>query len=54
MTIVMGLVTNYPYAIAPGMGLNAVVFSLALGRVSRWQRPWASSSSRASPSPSSC
>ena len=29
MTILMGLVTNRAYAIAPGMGLNAVVaFSL--------------------------
>ncbi|HOU27993.1 MAG TPA: NCS2 family permease [Thermoleophilia bacterium] len=32
MTILMGLVTNRAYAIAPGMGLNAVVaFSLVLG-----------------------
>jgi adenine/guanine/hypoxanthine permease len=33
MTILMGLVTNKAYAIAPGMGLNAVVaFSLVLGQ----------------------
>jgi adenine/guanine/hypoxanthine permease len=33
MTILMGLVTNRAYAIAPGLGLNAVVaFSLVLGQ----------------------
>jgi len=33
MTIIMGLYTNRAYAIAPGMGLNAVVaFSLVLGQ----------------------
>src|SRR5450756_1686796 len=33
LTILMGLVTNRAYAIAPGMGLNAVVaFSLVLGQ----------------------
>ncbi len=33
MTILMGAVTNRAYAIAPGMGLNAVVaFSLVLGQ----------------------
>jgi adenine/guanine/hypoxanthine permease len=33
MTILMGVVTNRAYAIAPGMGLNAVVaFSLVLGQ----------------------
>ncbi len=33
MTILMGLVTNRAFAIAPGMGLNAVVaFSLVLGQ----------------------
>ena len=33
MTILMGLVTNRAYALAPGMGLNAVVaFSLVLGQ----------------------
>lgn len=33
MTIVMGLFTNRAYALAPGMGLNAVVaFSLVLGQ----------------------
>src|SRR5450759_3045852 len=33
MTILMGTVTNRAYAIAPGMGLNAVVaFSLVLGQ----------------------
>src|ERR687891_1157652 len=32
MTIVMGLYTNYAYAIAPGLGLNAVVaFGLVAG-----------------------
>ena len=33
MTLLMGLVTNYPFALAAGLGLNAVVaFSLpALG-----------------------
>ena len=33
MTIIMGAFTNRAYAIAPGMGLNAVVaFSLVLGQ----------------------
>jgi len=37
MTIVMGLVTNYPLAVASGMGLNAVVaFQLIAGH----QLPW--------------
>ena len=37
MTILMGLVTNYPCAIAPGMGLNAVVaFSWSPARLT-WQ-----------------
>lgn len=32
MTMLMGLVANYPFAIAPGLGLNAfVAFSLVLG-----------------------
>ena len=32
MTIAMGVVSNYPFAIAPGLGLNAfVAFSLVLG-----------------------
>lgn len=32
MTLAMGLVANYPFAIAPGLGLNAfVAFSLVLG-----------------------
>ena len=32
MTLAMGLVTNYPFALAAGLGLNAVVaFSLVLG-----------------------
>ncbi len=32
MTLLMGLVANYPFAIAPGLGLNAfVAFSLVLG-----------------------
>ena len=37
MTILMGLLSNYPLAIAPGMGLNAVVaFQLVVGM----QLPW--------------
>ena len=38
MTILMGLVANYPFAIAPGMGLNAVVaFQLIVGLKLPWQ-----------------
>ena len=42
MTIVMGLFTNRAFAIAPGMGLNAVVaFSLVLGQGLTWKARWA-------------
>ena len=38
MTIVMGLVTNYPLAVASGMGLNAVVaFQLIAGLKLPWE-----------------
>jgi len=38
MSIVMGLATNYPFAVASGMGLNAVVaFQLILGMKLPWQ-----------------
>ncbi|MCC7105820.1 MAG: NCS2 family permease, partial [Chloroflexi bacterium] len=38
MTIVMGLWTNYPLALAPGMGINAVVaFQLVAGMGLTWQ-----------------
>ena len=38
MTIAMGLVTNYPFAMAAGMGLNAVVaFDLILSRGMQWE-----------------
>src|SRR5262245_62879722 len=37
MSIAMGLGTNYPLALAPGMGLNAVVaFELVAGRGLTW------------------
>jgi AGZA family xanthine/uracil permease-like MFS transporter len=37
LSIAMGLVTNYPLALAPGMGLNAVVaFELVAGRGLTW------------------
>ena len=37
LSIAMGLVTNYPLAMAPGMGLNAVVaFELVAGRGLGW------------------
>jgi AGZA family xanthine/uracil permease-like MFS transporter len=37
MTVAMGLVTNYPYAVASGMGLNAVVaFQLIVGLKLPW------------------
>ena len=38
MTILMGLVTNYPMCLAAGMGLNAVVaFTIVLGMGFSWQ-----------------
>lgn len=38
MTIMMGWFTNYPFMIAPGMGLNAVVaYQLILGEGLPWQ-----------------
>jgi AGZA family xanthine/uracil permease-like MFS transporter len=38
MTIVMGVVANYPFAMAAGMGLNAVVaFDLILSRGMAWE-----------------
>lgn len=38
MSITMGLASNYPFAIAPGMGLNAVVaFTLIAGMKLPWQ-----------------
>jgi AGZA family xanthine/uracil permease-like MFS transporter len=37
LSIAMGLVTRYPFALAPGMGLNAVVaFELVAGRGLSW------------------
>jgi len=37
LSILMGVTTNYPFALAPGMGLNAVVaFELVLGRGLTW------------------
>src|SRR5437763_8996083 len=37
LSIAMGLFSNYPFAIAPGMGLNAVVaFELVAGRGLDW------------------
>ena len=37
LTIAMGLVSNYPFALAPGMGLNAVVaFELVAARGLTW------------------
>src|SRR5213594_3998585 len=37
LTIAMGLVSNYPLALAPGMGLNAVVaFELVAARGLTW------------------
>ena len=37
LSILMGLTTNYPFALAPGMGLNAVVaFELVAGRGLTW------------------
>src|SRR5258705_96175 len=37
LSIAMGLASNYPFALAPGMGLNAVVaFDLVAGRGLTW------------------
>ncbi|MDO8587688.1 MAG: NCS2 family permease [Armatimonadota bacterium] len=36
-TIVMGLYTNYPFALASGMGLNAALAYLAIGQHITWQ-----------------
>src|SRR5256885_8488486 len=37
LSIAMGVFTNYPFALAPGMGLNAVVaFELVAGRGLTW------------------
>src|SRR5207245_2079748 len=37
LSIAMGLLSNYPFALAPGMGLNAVVaFDLVAGRGLTW------------------
>jgi AGZA family xanthine/uracil permease-like MFS transporter len=38
MTLLMGLIANYPFALASGLGLNAVVaFDVILGRKLPWQ-----------------
>ena len=42
LTIAMGLASNYPFALAAGLGLNAVVaFELILGRGFTWQEAMA-------------
>ena len=42
LTIAMGLIANYPFALAAGLGLNAVVaFELILGRGFSWQEAMA-------------
>jgi AGZA family xanthine/uracil permease-like MFS transporter len=42
LTIAMGLVTNYPFALASGMGLNAVVaFDLIAGKGLSWREAMA-------------
>lgn len=42
MTIAMGLATNYPFAMAAGLGLNAVVaFQLILGKGLPWEQAMA-------------
>jgi adenine/guanine/hypoxanthine permease len=42
LTLAMGLATNYPFALAAGLGLNAVVaFELILGRGFPWQQAMA-------------
>ena len=49
MTIAMGVVANYPFALAAGLGINAIVaFSLTGQGLSTRPARWASSSSRAS------
>ena len=54
MTIAMGVVGNYPFALAAGLGINAIVaFGLDGPRPHARRARWASSSSRASPSRSS-
>ena len=40
-TLLMGLGANFPVALAPGMGLNAVVAFQIAGETGSWQRPWA-------------
>ncbi len=37
-TLAMGLVTNYPFALAAGMGMNSAVVSFALSRGLPWQQ----------------
>ena len=38
-TLIMGLVANVPYALAPGMGLNAMfVFTVCFGLGYTWQQ----------------
>jgi AGZA family xanthine/uracil permease-like MFS transporter len=42
LTIAMGLASNYPFALAAGLGLNAVVaFQLILGKGFRWEEAMA-------------
>jgi AGZA family xanthine/uracil permease-like MFS transporter len=42
LTIAMGIIANYPFALAAGLGLNAVVaFDLILGRGFTWQEAMA-------------
>jgi adenine/guanine/hypoxanthine permease len=42
LSIAMGLASNYPFALAAGLGLNAVVaFQLILGRGFRWEEAMA-------------
>ncbi len=42
LTLAMGLATNYPFALAAGLGINAVVaFELILGRGFAWQQAMA-------------
>lgn len=36
-TLAMGLATNYPFALAAGMGINSAVVSMALSRGMSWQ-----------------
>jgi AGZA family xanthine/uracil permease-like MFS transporter len=45
LCLAMGLLTNYPFAMAAGLGLNAVVaFQLILGEGMPWEQAMASSS----------